>query len=102
MRVRRACAWLGRKKQLENMQGSPKGCSYNAMPTKSLNRNLIPENIFQSTAYQGIALYLTLHSFPLFFSVWVDSFAHTRFLQAFHHGKAKDCFQSRPANFYYQ
>jgi len=71
------------------------------MPTESLNRNSIPENIFQSKSYQGIALYPTLHSFPLFFSAWVDSFAHTRFLQAFHHGKAKYYLQSRPANFYY-
>jgi hypothetical protein len=39
------------------------------MPTNNFSRNIIPESLLQSTACQGIVLYPTPHSFPLFFSV---------------------------------
>jgi len=36
--------------------------------------------------------------FRYFLSLWEDSFAHTRFLLAFHHGKAKKKNPSHPQN----
>jgi hypothetical protein len=46
-------------------------------PQKTEAETLQLKVFLRGTSFQGIALYQTLHSFPLFFSVWEDSIART-------------------------